>query len=81
MSQNTLATASPFEGDPRRVLERAFRKADEKGYAMNVGPKLEYFYFTDSVHLEPTITLTEGTTWSLSLRIGHGNTSYVLKNI
>lgn len=43
----------PFEGDPRRVLERAFMKADEKGYAMNVGPKLEYFYFTDSVHPTP----------------------------
>lgn len=35
----------PFEGDPRSVLERVFRQADAKGYVMNAGPKIEYFYF------------------------------------
>ena len=34
-----------------------------------------------SVHLEPTITLAEGETWSLSLRIACGNASYILKDI
>ncbi|KXB63730.1 glutamine synthetase, beta-grasp domain protein [Olsenella sp. DNF00959] len=34
-----------FEGDTRSVLTRVFTAADEKGYVMNVGPKLEYFYF------------------------------------
>ena len=37
----------PFEGDPRSCLERVFRAADEKGYVLNVGPKIEYFYFRD----------------------------------
>lgn len=37
----------PFAGDPRSCLERVFRKADEKGYVLNVGPKIEYFYFKD----------------------------------
>lgn len=36
-----------FDGDPRSCLERVFRKADEKGYVLNVGPKIEYFYFRD----------------------------------
>lgn len=35
----------PFEGDPRSCLRRVFREADAKGYVLNVGPKLEYFYF------------------------------------
>ena len=48
------------------------------GGSHNDGPAI---VLPGSVHLEPTITLTEGTTWSLSLRIGHDNTSYVLKNI
>lgn len=37
----------PFEGDPRSCLERVSRSAEDKGYVMNVGPKIEYFYFRD----------------------------------
>ena len=35
----------PFEGDPRYVLKRAMKKAEEMGYTMNVGPELEFFLF------------------------------------
>jgi len=35
----------PFEGDPRYVLKRAMKKAEEMGYIMNVGPELEFFLF------------------------------------
>ncbi|KQC14794.1 MAG: type I glutamate--ammonia ligase [Methanothrix sp.] len=35
----------PFEGDPRYVLKRAVKKAEEMGYTMNVGPELEFFLF------------------------------------
>lgn len=35
----------PFGGDPRYVLKRAMKKAGEMGYAMNVGPELEFFLF------------------------------------
>ena len=38
----------PFEGDPRRVLERMVQKAADAGYVFNVGPELEFFYFKDS---------------------------------
>ncbi|MBR1828491.1 MAG: glutamine synthetase [Atopobiaceae bacterium] len=37
----------PFDGDPRGCLDRVFRAADEKGYVLMVGPKMEYFYFKD----------------------------------
>ena len=37
-----------FEGDARSILTRVFEAADEKGYVMNVGPKLEYFYFDEA---------------------------------
>ena len=37
----------PFAGDPRSCLARVSRMAEEKGYVLNVGPKIEYFYFQD----------------------------------
>lgn len=43
----------PSAGDPRACLERVFRDADERGYVMNVGTELEFFYFADSVHPVP----------------------------
>lgn len=38
---------TPYEGDPRYVLKRALRKAEEKGYTFYTGPELEFFYFED----------------------------------
>src|SRR6476469_2784710 len=36
----------PYEGDPRWILRRAVRRAEDLGFdAYNVGPELEYFYF------------------------------------
>jgi glutamine synthetase len=36
---------SPYAGDPRYALKRNLKKAADLGYAMQVGPELEYFYF------------------------------------
>ena len=44
---------NPFDGDPRYVLRRMLSKASEKGYTMNVGPEVEFFYFKDQVFPEP----------------------------
>ena len=39
----------PYEGDPRWILRRALRRAEEMGFeAYNVGPELEFYYFRDS---------------------------------
>jgi glutamine synthetase len=36
---------TPYKGDPRWVLKKNLKKAQERGYTFNVGPELEYFYF------------------------------------
>ncbi len=43
----------PFEGDPRHILHRSLVKAADMGYSMNVGPELEYYYFTDTKSATP----------------------------
>src|ERR1700754_1289124 len=36
----------PYEGDPRWIMQRALKRAEEMGFdAYNIGPELEYFYF------------------------------------
>ena len=37
----------PFAGDPRTVLKRNLRQAQEMGFSFYVAPELEYFYFQD----------------------------------
>ncbi|MCW2278937.1 type I glutamate--ammonia ligase [Heliophilum fasciatum] len=48
---------TPFEGDPRNVLKRAIKEAEDMGYTMYVGPELEFFLFlTDAEGKATTIT-------------------------
>lgn len=49
---------SPHEGDPRYVLRRNLKKAQDKGYTFYVGPELEYYYFKDAD--PPPVTLDRG---------------------
>jgi glutamine synthetase len=38
-----------YEGDPRWILKRALKRAEEMGFdGFNVGPELEFFYFKDA---------------------------------
>lgn len=39
------ADGSKFEGDPRQVLKRATKKANEMGYSFYCGPEPEFFVF------------------------------------
>lgn len=39
----------PFEGDSRRILQRAVEKASDAGFIANIGPEVEYFYL-DNPH-------------------------------
>jgi glutamine synthetase len=36
---------TPYKGDPRYVLKRNLKIAEDMGYTFYVGPELEYFYF------------------------------------
>ncbi len=42
----------PYEGDPRWALKRALEHARDLGFTMNVGPELEFFYFTSERSIE-----------------------------
>lgn len=47
----------PFEGDPRYILKRAIKEAEELGYTFEVGPECEFFLFnTDENAMPTTIT-------------------------
>lgn len=49
------ADGTPFEGDPRYVLKRALKKAEEMGYDIfNVGPECEFFLFLTDDEGNPT---------------------------
>lgn len=43
---------TPHDGDPRYVLKRALKKAEERGYTFYCGPEIEFFYFRDAHHTE-----------------------------
>ena len=36
---------TPFEGDPRYILKKTIREAEEMGFSFNVGPECEFFLF------------------------------------
>jgi glutamine synthetase len=48
------ATGEPFTGDPRYVLKRALRRADEMGYTLKAGPEPEFFVFEKDDDGRPT---------------------------
>ncbi|ACU94527.1 L-glutamine synthetase [Cryptobacterium curtum DSM 15641] len=37
-----------FEGDSRAILARVVEQVRQRGFLVNIGPELEYFYFCDS---------------------------------
>lgn len=47
-----LPDGTPFQGDPRYVLQKTLKRAAEMGFTYYVGPELEYFYFRDSTRPE-----------------------------
>lgn len=50
---------TPFDGDPRMVLKRAIRKAEELGYTFDVGPECEFFLFNTDENAMPTTETRE----------------------
>jgi glutamine synthetase len=37
---------TPYAGDPRSTLKRVLGLVEKRGWTFNIGPELEYFYFT-----------------------------------
>ena len=47
----------PFEGDPRWILKKTIKEANERGYRFDVGPECEFFLFhTDDNGLPTTLS-------------------------
>ncbi len=44
---------TPYQGDPRWVLRRTLKKAEDLGYTFYCGPEIEYFYFRSPDAPEP----------------------------
>jgi len=40
-----MPNGEPFEGDPRYILKKVLKEAEEMGYEFNTGPELEFFLF------------------------------------
>jgi len=51
---------SQFEGDPRYILKRTLKKANDLGYTFQVGPECEFFMFYNDNEGQPT-TITHDT--------------------
>lgn len=49
----------PFAGDPRQVLKKAVREAEELGYILEVGPECEFFLFNTDENAMPTTETNE----------------------
>lgn len=50
---------TPFEGDPRYILKKAIREANEMGFSFDVGPECEFFLFNTDEQGNPTTVLDE----------------------
>ncbi|MBX6395444.1 MAG: type I glutamate--ammonia ligase [Alicyclobacillaceae bacterium] len=55
-----LPDGTPFPGDPRGILKRVLRQAQEMGFTtMNVGPEPEFFLFKMDEHGNPTTEVND----------------------
>lgn len=50
---------TPFVGDPRGVLKKVLKKAENMGYSFNVGPECEFFLFQTDEKGCPTIQTSD----------------------
>ena len=56
----------PFEGDPRYILKKVIKQAEDMGYIFEVGPGCEFFLFhTDDNGMPTTITHEKGSYFDL----------------
>lgn len=51
---------TPFAGDPRGILKRVLKEAEEMGFTdFNIGPEPEFFLFKNDEKGEPTMELND----------------------
>lgn len=50
---------TPFLGDPRNVLKKVVKEAEDMGFSFNVGPECEFFLFKLDEDGKPTIEMSD----------------------
>ena len=63
---------TPFVGDPRYVLKRALKRAEELGCTFNVGPEMEFFLFEADEKGLPTTRTADAAGYFDMAPIDHG---------
>ena len=63
---------TPFVGDPRYILKRTLRRAEELGYTFNVGPEMEFFLFEADEKGLPTSRTADAAGYFDMAPIDHG---------
>lgn len=53
------AEGKPFDGDPRNILKKVIKEAEDMGYTFDVGPELEFFLFHMEENGQPTTITNE----------------------
>ncbi|MGI6037090.1 MAG: type I glutamate--ammonia ligase [Limnochordia bacterium] len=49
----------PFAGDPRYILKKVLKEAEDMGYSVDVGPECEFFLFNLTPDGKPTVHTTD----------------------
>ncbi len=63
---------TPFVGDPRYVLKRVLKRAEDMGYSFNVGPEAEFFLFEIDEKGHPTTNTADEASYFDMAPIDHG---------
>lgn len=50
---------TPFMGDPRNVLKKVVKEAEDMGYSFNVGPECEFFLFKLDEEGKPSVEMSD----------------------
>ncbi len=62
----------PFNGDPRYILRKALKEAEDMGYYFNVGPECEFFLFHTDENGNPTTETQDQASYFDLGHIDHG---------
>lgn len=63
---------TPFNGDPRYILRKALKEAEDMGYYFNVGPECEFFLFHTDEDGNPTTETQDQASYFDLGHIDHG---------
>ncbi len=69
----TNPDGTPFVGDPRGVLRRTLKRAEEMGYSFNVGPECEFFLFELDKNGKPSTETSDAAGYFDLGPIDHGD--------